>query len=88
MTESYHPDFGDGPGHGEPGHECKVIDASHALGGIIITPSPDNPGALVVDAWAKALSKRDMAQYLRMVADSWEEDADLEDAQAQARERN
>jgi hypothetical protein len=87
MTESYHPDFGDGPGHGEPGHECKVIDASKAVGGVILTPSEDHPGALVMDAWAK-IPKRELAGYLRLIADGWEEDAALEDAQAAAREAN
>lgn len=77
MTES-HPEFGDGPGHGDPGHECKIIDASGSLGGIIVSPHPDNPEATVVDAWA-SIPKRDMALYLRMIADSWEEDADQED---------
>lgn len=62
--------------HGEPGHKCHVYDASRAIAGIIISPSRETPGALVVETWASGATKRAVAEVLHQVADEWEAEAD------------
>lgn len=72
--------------HGEPGHECKplMVDATDALAGVIIRASDDTPGAVTADSWSHGLTKRAAAFILRDLADSWDADADREEAESQA----
>jgi hypothetical protein len=72
------------PAHGQP----RAIDATQSLAGVIIGNHPTDPRRLIADSWSHGLSKRDAASVLHQLADQWDEDADLEDAQAAARERN
>jgi len=69
------------PPHGEPGHQCVHIDATTAVAGVIIRPlpedhpdAPDGHVAFEVEAWANGMPKPVLANFLRSVADSWDED--------------
>lgn len=78
------------PAHGEPGHVCRpvAIDATESLAGIIIAQHPDHEDRLVAESWSNGLTKRAAAHVIRQIADAWDQDADVEESQAIARECN
>jgi hypothetical protein len=84
------PKMTETPAHGEPGHVCRTmaIDATESLAGIIIGQHPDREDCLVAESWSNGMTKRDAAHVIRQIADQWDQDADLEESQAIARERN
>jgi hypothetical protein len=78
------------PRHGEPGHVCqpRTIDATETLAGVIIGQHPTDPRKLTADTWSHGMTKRDFAFILHQLADEYDQDADLEDAQATGRRLN
>ena len=77
------------PRHGEPGHVCRhaLIDATHALAGVIIRANPDQEDSLVAESWSNGLGKRAAASILKDLAAEWDKDADAEEAEESAMER-
>jgi hypothetical protein len=72
------------PKHGEPGHECVKVDIGDTIAGVLIRPfdRDDDITAFEVEAWANGIPKSVLAGFLRTVADSWDQDAHAETAEA------